>query len=72
MVEMAEITMIMGSFALFVAGFVAWYTLWHRKVESCFERVPVDTNRSAYLVRGDADVDAVLDRRHEAEPAHRA
>jgi uncharacterized iron-regulated membrane protein len=39
---MAQITMIIGLIALFVAGFVAWYTLWHRRVESAaFQRVPV-------------------------------
>jgi hypothetical protein len=37
---MAQIMMIIGSIALFVAGFVAWYTLWHRRVQPAFERVP--------------------------------
>lgn len=48
---MAQITMIIGSFALFLAGFVAWYTLRRRRVESAFERVPVESRRSVHLLR---------------------
>ena len=44
---MAEITVILGSIGLFVAGFVAWYTLWHRRVATSFERVRVGSARSA-------------------------
>jgi hypothetical protein len=43
-------TMIVGSVALFVAGFVASYTLWHRRVESGFERVRVGYGRNVHLV----------------------
>jgi hypothetical protein len=54
---MAEITLIVGAGALFVTGFVSWYTIWHRRVESCFEKVPVATGRSAHLLRRGADLD---------------
>ena len=54
---MAQLAMTLGSAALFTAGFVTWYTLWHRRVESCFERVPVGGRRSAHLVRRDAALD---------------
>jgi len=60
---MLQIAVIAGSAGLFVVGFVTWYTRWHRKVESCFERVPVRTGRAAYLVRRDAALDDVLRRR---------
>ena len=43
---MAMITLIVGSVGLFVAGFAAWYTIWHRRVAASFERVPVRTGRS--------------------------
>ena len=43
--------LIAGSAVLFVAGFVAWYTIWHRRVESSFERVPVRAGRSAPVQR---------------------
>ena len=56
-VRMAEITLIVGSAVLFVTGFVAWYTIWHRRVESCFEKVPVATGRSAHVLRRGADLD---------------
>jgi len=42
---MAEITLVAGSAVLFVTGFVAWYTIWHRRVEACSEKVPVTTGR---------------------------
>jgi hypothetical protein len=48
---MAEITLIVGP-ALFVAGFVGWYTVWHRRVEESFEKVPVRDGRSARLRQG--------------------
>ena len=48
---MAEITLILGSVGLFVAGFVAWYTVWHRRASAAFERVPVSAARSAHVVR---------------------
>ncbi len=52
---MAEISLIVGSAALFVTGFVGWYTIWHRRVESCFEKVPVATGRSAHVPGHGAD-----------------
>ncbi|HEX3333767.1 MAG TPA: hypothetical protein VHS57_05460 [Acidimicrobiales bacterium] len=50
------ITLIIGSIAFFVAGFAAWYTLWHRRLESSFERVPVRTGRSVHVLRQDVDL----------------
>jgi len=50
MVAMAMITLVVGSVGLFVAGFVAWYTIWQRRAASSFERVPVRTRRSADVV----------------------
>jgi hypothetical protein len=40
---MIELAVIAGSVGVFVAGFVAWYTLWHRRLAASFERVPVRT-----------------------------
>jgi hypothetical protein len=55
---MAEITLIVGSLGLVVAGFTAWYALAHRRVESSLEKVPVRTGRPLHLVRdGDSDLD---------------
>jgi hypothetical protein len=54
---MAEVALIVGGGALFVTGFVSWYTIWHRRVEACFEKVPVATGRSAHVVRRGVDVD---------------
>jgi hypothetical protein len=51
MVGVAEITVVLGSVGLFVAGFVSWYTLWHRRVTAAFERVPVGADRSAHVLR---------------------
>jgi hypothetical protein len=48
---MAEITVILGSVALFAAGFAGWYTMWHRRLATAFETVPVGAARSAYVVR---------------------
>ncbi len=48
---MAELTLIIGSVVMFVAGFAAWYTLWHRRVEAAFERVPVGPGRSVHVLR---------------------
>jgi hypothetical protein len=53
---MAEITAILVAGALFIAGFVAWYTLWHRRMVTAFERVPVGADRSALVVRRGADL----------------
>ena len=52
---MAEISMIVGSVGLVVAGFAAWYALWHRRVESSFERVPVRAGRSVHVLREGVD-----------------
>ena len=48
---MAMITLIIGSVAFFVAGFVTWYTLWHRRIESSFERVPARSGRTVHVLR---------------------
>lgn len=48
---MAEITVILGSAGLFVAGFVAWYTVWPRRASDALERVPVAPARAAHVVR---------------------
>ncbi len=48
---MAEITVVLGSVGLFVAGFVAWYTVWHRRVTAAFEQVPVGADRSVHVLR---------------------
>jgi hypothetical protein len=52
---MAEITLIVGSMGLVAAGFAAWYMIWHRSVESSFERVPVRARRSVHLLREGVD-----------------
>ena len=54
LIEMEEITVILSAVGLFVAGFVAWYTMWHRRVATAFERVPVETDQSAHVVRRDS------------------
>jgi hypothetical protein len=51
MVGVAEITVVLGSVGLFVAGFVGWYTLWHRRVRAAFEQVVVGADRSAHVLR---------------------
>ena len=62
---MAEVAVIAGSIGIFVAGFLAWYTLWHRRLESSFERVAVRTGRRAYLLREGV----VLEGPHRGEDA---
>jgi hypothetical protein len=59
---MTQLAMILGSITVFAAGFVTWYTLWHRKVASCFERVPVGDGRTAHLVRRGVALDDALGR----------
>ncbi len=54
--EVAEITVVLGSVGLFVAGFVTWYTMWHRRVTAAFERVPVGAARSAHVLRRDVEL----------------
>ena len=51
LIEMAEVTVIVSAVGLFVVGFVARYTVWHRRVATAFERVPIGTVRSAHVVR---------------------
>jgi hypothetical protein len=53
---MAEIAVILVGGGLFIAGFVAWYTLWHRRMVAAFERVPVGADRSVLVVRRGADL----------------
>jgi hypothetical protein len=55
---MAEIAVILGAAGTFVAGFLAWYTMWHRRMATAFERVPVGngTARSALVVRRGAEL----------------
>jgi hypothetical protein len=53
---MAEIPVILVAAGLFIAGFVAWYTMWHRRMAAAFERVRVGTDRSAPVVRRGADL----------------
>ena len=54
---MAEVTWIAASGGLVAAGFAAWYTVWHRRAESSFERVPVRSGRSVHVLRQDVDLD---------------
>jgi hypothetical protein len=53
---MAEITVILVAAGVFIAGFVTWYTLWHRRMAAAFERVPVGADRSVLVVRRGADL----------------
>jgi hypothetical protein len=48
---MAVLTLIIGSLTLFGAGFATWYAVWHRRVESSFERVPVASGRVVHVLR---------------------
>lgn len=48
---MFEMAVVAGFAGVFVAGFVSWYTMWHRRLAASFERVPVHAGRTAYLVR---------------------
>ena len=50
-VEIATLTLIIGSIALFAGAFATWYTVWHLRIESRFERVPVADGRSAHVLR---------------------
>ncbi len=53
---MAEIVAIVAAAGLFIAGFVVWYTMWHRRMAASFERVRVGSDRSASVVRRRADL----------------
>ena len=46
---MAEVTVVVGSVALFAAGILAWRTMWHRRADRALQRVPVGTGRSVPL-----------------------
>jgi hypothetical protein len=48
---MTEIAVIVGTAALFVGGFMAWYAAWHRRVEPSIERIPVRTRSSVHAQR---------------------
>jgi hypothetical protein len=48
---MADVTLIIGAVALFIAAFATWYTVWHRRLESAFERVPVGAGRAVHVLR---------------------
>ena len=52
---------VVASMAVFVGGFVVWYTLWHLRAASCFEALPVQRRRAVHVVRSGAT--AELDRR---------
>jgi hypothetical protein len=43
--------LIIGSIALFAGAFATCYTVWHLRIESRFERIPVADGRSAHVLR---------------------
>jgi hypothetical protein len=43
--------LIIGSIALFAGAFATWYTVWHLRIESRFERIRVGDGRSAHVLR---------------------
>ena len=53
---MATLTLIIGSIALFAGAFATWYTVWHLRIESRFERIPVAHGRSVYVLRKGASL----------------
>jgi hypothetical protein len=53
---MAEITAILVAGGFFIAGFVAWYAMWHGRTAAALKRVPVRAARSALVVRRGADL----------------
>jgi hypothetical protein len=48
---MATITLIIGSIILFIGAFATWYAVWHRRMQSRLERIPVADRRSAHVRR---------------------
>ena len=48
---MATLSLIIASVALFVGSFATWYTVWHLRIESRFERIPVGQGRSVHVLR---------------------
>jgi hypothetical protein len=55
-VDMAVLSLVIGSIALFTGGFAVWYTVWHRRVEAAFERVPVESGRAVHVLRQDVSL----------------
>jgi hypothetical protein len=51
LIGMAEVSVILGSVALLAAGFLTWFTLWHRRAARALQQVPVAAARSARAVR---------------------
>ena len=50
-VEMATLTLIIGSIAMLAGALATWYTVWHLRIESRFERIPVGDRRSVHVLR---------------------
>jgi hypothetical protein len=50
-VEVATLTLIIGLIALFAGAFATWYWVWHLRIESRFERIPVPDERSVHVLR---------------------
>jgi hypothetical protein len=48
---MAMLTLIIGSITLFIGVFASWYTVWHLRIESRFERIPAGDGRSVHVLR---------------------
>jgi hypothetical protein len=48
---MATLTLIIGSITLLAGAFATWYTVWHLRMESRFERIPVGDGRSVHVLR---------------------
>jgi hypothetical protein len=48
---MATLTLIIGSIILLAGVFATWYTVWHLRIESRFERIPVGDGRSVHVLR---------------------
>jgi hypothetical protein len=59
---MATLTLIIASIALFAGAFATWYTVWHLRIESRFERIPVADGRSAHVLREGAVLGTTADR----------
>ena len=52
-VEMATLTLIIGSIALFAGAFATWYTVRRLRIESRLARIPVADRRSVRVLRED-------------------
>jgi hypothetical protein len=55
LVAMTEVSVVLGSGALFAAGVLAWFTLWRRRAARALQRVPVSTARSVRAARSLAE-----------------